>query len=588
VFAGTGKPFAMAAFSELARVLDRHAEQWTAMHLDLCSSRSSAPALPGDVSVLRSACLDQRLAELRAFIGVVAAASPDVVQRAPQAVNELADPTSCADVTALLGPARLPSDPAERAQVEALREPLAEAQALHRLGRYPEALQAARRLVDRARAAHYRPLEAELMLLLGNAAYDSGEYAETAPALQAAVLAAEAGRADKVEVRALIELMYYQGIVEAHYDQALRDHPPRVTAVLERLGGDAELEGRLHVAIAWLSMGADRYDALERESKLALDTLERRFGASDIALSQALSVRIWAAVFRSDGVDAAELARRLLAIRTRVFGNDHPYVSDAYHLLGLALERTPQFGDARAAHERAIAIDERALGPSHPLMADLYATIANYEMEDGRLSASLDHHRAAVAITEATSGRQSRQYAEARVWMAQTLGELGRDDEALAMLREASAVLAPTLGNDSIAMSEQRQIMAVVLMHVGRYAEAREQAEASQAVLDRLLQPHHPWSVSRYLVRGQIELAGGRARAALDYLDQARAVANGNDGSVARMLADVDFETARALAALGSAPARAGALARAARDRYARYPELAARRQQIANWLAHH
>jgi hypothetical protein len=119
-----------------------------------------------------------------------------------------------------------------------------------------------------------------------------------------------------------------------------------------------------------------------------------------------------------------------------------------------------------------------------------------------------------------------------------------------------------------------------------RHAEARKQIEDSLAVLDRLLKPHHPWSASRYLVLGQIELATDHPRSALAYLEQARAVTDASDGSVARTLADVDFETARALAALGVEPERADALARSARDRYARYPELGSRRQQIDTWLA--
>jgi len=590
-FVRSGKPFAATALAEVTRVLDGYHASLVDMRIDLCETVRDAPA-PGDAASelagLRGACLDRELGELRAQIAALTTADADAVARAPRAVHDLPDPRSCADARALLGPARMPADLVARAQITAMHDALADAEAVQRLGRYAQANRQARALLEPVRALHYRPLEAETALVIGLSAYESGKYGEAEPSLKQAVFAAEAGRNDEVAIRALIYLMYIEGLVQVHPAQAMEDHAPRIRAALERLGGSDELEGRLHAALSFLAMAANRYDDSDRESRLALELLERRFGRDDLRLTSALQTRIWSALYHDDGRTALELAQRMLAITTRVYGEDHSDVATAYQFVAMAVYRTPRAGEARPAFERALAIHERTRGPDHPVFADALGEFAEYDKAMGRYSDALALQRRALAISERVYGPHSRNYGLTRLWMGQIFSEQGRTAEALAALREAQASFGPTMGEDSVEMSEQRMTTGDVLAHLGRYAEARTEVEASLATLDRLFKPGHPWSARRLRILGQIDLGVGQPRAALASFERARALLDPNDPSLGIVRAQVDFGTAQALTAVHQDPARAHALAGSARDALADCAECTATRQPIEAWLAGH
>jgi len=338
--------------------------------------------------------------------------------------------------------------------------------------------------------------------------------------------------------------------------------------------------------LSWTWLGASHFADAEREGKRALELLEQRFGPSDIRIAPALYTRIRVALAHADTATAVALAERLLAIRIRVNGDDHPETAAAHQLFGLAVEHTQRAGDARDAFVRAEAIYDRTLGPDHPEMADVYGNIASYDAAMGRMAEALSYDRHMLAIVEKTSGTQSRQYGEARLATAERLADLDRDSEALAALDQAQAALGASVAEDSIQISDQRLTLAIVLGHVGRYAEARRDAEASLAILGRLLGPAHPSNALRHRALGEIDLATRRPGDALAAFERARETIDRNDGSLARVRADIDFGIARALAALDRDPQRARALAESARAVYAGYPELAARLRRIEAWLA--
>jgi tetratricopeptide (TPR) repeat protein len=580
--------FAPHAFAEVAQVFDAYQKRWTDMRIDACEAARTGPGSADELVGLRTLCLDRRLGELRALIGAFATASPDVVQRAPQVVHELTDLQVCADARALLGPARLPTDPAERAQIDRLTDAVGQARALYQVGHYEDALARARPLVDQVRATRYRPLEAETQLLVGDAAYDSGKFADSESSFNAALFAAEAGRSDEVAIKALFGLMYIKGTVQAHFEQATRDIAPRVTAILERLGGNDELEARLHTTLTMMSIGTSQFMRAVDESKRALALLEKRFGPSDPRVMPGLYVRIWSALFADDARTALELSERMLAIRTRVSGSDNPEVAQAYLFLGMALAHTPRYPEARAAFERAVAIRERTQGADNPMLVEPLARFSEYDRNGGRFREALSFQRRVLAIIEKTSGVKSWHYAQGQLSMAKILNGMRRDADALAMLRKAQPGLVETEGEDSLTRSAQLEIMGEVLLRAGRYAEARERVQSSLATLERILGPGHAWGASRHHLFGEIDLALGRPQQALASLERARSMSNAEDGSIALELAEIDFCTARALAALHREPSRADMLARAARAMFAAVPDLTDRVREVDAWLARH
>ena len=209
-FLAGGKAYAPAAFAEVARVLDGYQRSWSEMRLEVCEAARTAPAQATELVGLRSLCLDGRLSQMRALVRAFTSVSGDSAQQAPRAAHELPDVSSCADPRTLLGVAPPPADPIARAAIAAVRDELSDAQALFNMGRYPQALERVRPLVERARATHYRPLEADVLFLRGASEHVTTRFQDALVTLNDAVLAAEAGRSDAVEVRALLTIMYIE------------------------------------------------------------------------------------------------------------------------------------------------------------------------------------------------------------------------------------------------------------------------------------------------------------------------------------------------------------------------------------------
>src|SRR5262249_47884368 len=126
---------------------------------------------------------------------------------------------------------------------------------------------------------------ATLQLGILENAVDETEKAKSA--LEQSVWAAEASRHDDIAARAWIELM---GLLtrRARYPEALALQP-RVTATLARLGGNDQLEGLLHLARGRIFRDTARYEEAQAELERSLALFERRFGADDLRVADALT-----------------------------------------------------------------------------------------------------------------------------------------------------------------------------------------------------------------------------------------------------------------------------------------------------------
>jgi eukaryotic-like serine/threonine-protein kinase len=587
-FLAGGKPYGPAAFAEAARVLDRYHKSWTDMRLEVCEAARSGPAQASELVSLRSMCLDGRLSQMRALVQAFAGASGGEVLLAPRAVHELPDVASCADPRALLGVTPPPSDPIARATVVALRDELADVRALFDTGHYAQGLERVRPLVDKVRATSYRPLEADALFLRGMLEYRRIKLQDAMATLKDAVLAAEAGRVDDIAVRALLTIMYIESKYNGRVEQAEREMAPRVMAIIERMGGSDELEGKLHVGLSVIADEAHRYDQAVNEAARALDQLERRFGPNDFGVTAALQAAHNAHVDRGDGPAALEIAERLLAIRTRVLGEENPETARAYYYLGGDLLMTGRAAEAHAAYVHALAVMERTHGREHAEVSDVLIGLMDHARATGHFTEALAFVDRSQVLVEKNTGRSHRIYGRTLLRRARIQNDLARSAETLATLREAEPLLLRTTGADSLEISDLRLIRGEALAHLGRHAAAREDVEASLAILDRVVGPGGPASAHQHLVLGHIQLALGKPRAALASFERALALFDPHDARVLRLRAECAFGIARTLTTLGENPARARELAELARTLLASVPALEHSLREIETWLARH
>lgn len=132
----TGVPYAAASVQAVAATLDEYAARWVAMRTDACEATRVHGEQTDAQLELRMTCLDGRLRELRALGDRLSTADATTAERAVRAAYNLSDLGDCADVEALASPLPAPTDPAERASVDAMRGKLAEVKSLYEAGQY--------------------------------------------------------------------------------------------------------------------------------------------------------------------------------------------------------------------------------------------------------------------------------------------------------------------------------------------------------------------------------------------------------------------------------------------------------------------
>src|SRR5262249_55788694 len=136
-----------------------------------------------------------------------------------------------------------PADAATRARLDEVRRQVARARALEGAGKYREGIALAEPLARELAALHYRPLEAELALQLGQLQWKASDLKTAARMLRDAAFGAEATRQGELLARACIALVNVER--ERVKYEAAHDWERHAQAALDASGRNDELESWL-------------------------------------------------------------------------------------------------------------------------------------------------------------------------------------------------------------------------------------------------------------------------------------------------------------------------------------------------------
>jgi tetratricopeptide (TPR) repeat protein len=494
------------------------------------------------------------------------------IDRAVRATGQLPAIASCADPERLRERVPMPTEPGARAQAEALHTSLAATRALLKFGRYPAALEAARKVMASVGPATYAPYASQAHYVLGRALQALEKHDESIQELQLAQRSAEIGHDDELRADALDRL------AEWAVDEATLD-PRRVPEATELLAQLAALATRLD-APARLAAG------LERESLLAEN--------------------------RGDQQEAIALSRRALALNERA--NDRDGIAMSASNVGMGLIGAGHYPEALPYLDRSTQLYRQLYGDDHPTAARMAAAYGAIYMNTSRGAEAVAAYRRAREIYRRAGLADTRDDFAARSNLAASLGALGRPDEAeaelvavlklvgddplgtghilvnlgvnravakqhdaaAAWLRKALAHTEPRLGANHPLTTTARAALAVELIELGKPREALPMLEASlPAQLKQSGQGSDDVAITQ-LALARAYLETGQARRAIALGDQALAFYA--TSTTAGDRGNARFVVARALVAAGADRARAIELATAARADFveAKAPDLVA------------
>lgn len=484
-----------------ADTVDAWVGEWSRLRAEACQATRVLGEASEELYLQRRTCLDARLDELSATLGVFESADASTLARAPFVTEALTRARACTHPEALANDAGSPeADPAQLAEVRTRTQQVWTWLALDR------ADTAAALLVDLQRSAEgvrHPGLEVDVQRLAGQIAAAQGRRDEAESLLHAAARRAGRDRLDYGLVRgwtALARLITDDGgrereaIAWVEYADAIasriHDDDLRWPLLLLRAELDAsaarpsEALARRHAVIDELARNAAPIEA-RAHADLALGDLMIARGEAEAALR------------------SYSIADQRLSVWV---GPRHPARAEPLQRIGDAQARLGQLDEARASWDQALALLEAAHGVGAPEVAQAALAIAERLRNAGDAESALAYNRKAVSNGEAMRSRAPELLGRGLVEQARTLLALERDRAARDPLERASELLeADHLGaqrdgdaalrRDAAArLADAQALLARALWSDGdQRARATELARRARGLYVAAGMPSDPW-----------------------------------------------------------------------------------------------
>ena len=524
-FRGSGAPGADRAWVAVESSLDRYTKGWSAMYTDSCEATHVRRVQAAAILDLRTRCLDQRLAELRALTEVLSSADAAVVQNATRAAGSLTSVEPCADAASLGQVVPPPADAAGRARVDQLNQRLARARALMMTGKYRDGLELAAPLAAEARSFGYRPVEADVLVILGRLQRQSEAMPQAEETLHDAIAAGQAGRNGRATVNAWLELIWLVGVVQARYDEAHR--LARIArAAIQRLGphpGSGHWEMNLESTIGTLYLDQGKLDEARPHLERALSVGQKIHGADSDQIVGPLNSLANLEQYLGKHEAALAFYRRARQILEKLHGAEHP---QALSLLGQEASVLSDMGrreEALRVFERGLPVVEKVWGPHSNNTGFYLLYIGDLKRLGKDHAGSRKALERAVVVMEKLHGPDHPQTGRAHARLGQLFIDMKKENEARSRFERAAAVYERALGPDHPDLAGALEGVAEAEIGAGRPKRAIAPLQRALAIRTRSKGAPREPAFTRYLLARAFRRSGGRKAQVEKLLRAARA-----------------------------------------------------------------
>jgi CHAT domain-containing protein/tetratricopeptide (TPR) repeat protein len=237
-----------------------------------------------------------------------------------------------------------------------------------------------------------------------------------------------------------------------------------------------------------IKKAGDRLDLLSRiRGKEHHQTVDARWELERLKKVGALSVEDRAAWRRTveEVLDAAPrleargrleealaLRRKLLELRQRTLGEEHPLVSTSLNGMALNLTDQRRFAEAETLHRQSLALSEKTQGPNHPDTATSCNNLAANLNAQGKFAQAEPYYRRALEVREKVLGPDHPETLASLGHVGTNLDSQGKHAEAEALLRRAFSGRKRGLGNADLDTAIACNNLASNLNRQGRPREA--------------------------------------------------------------------------------------------------------------------
>lgn len=482
------RSYAPAVSNAVVTRLDAYASDWSDAHRDACRASHVYGEQSRAMLDARMLCLSQRLVALRVSVEALATTGPGAIDDAIELIGRLPTLDRCADPQLLQTTLAPPADPQMAIRVAELRTAMYATQAARVLMDGPRALALIDAAIADATTLDYPPVQAELLLVRGEALTGLDRPQDAVAALIDAVVMGQEIGADDVVSRAAAGLGRTLGS-DLHDAQAGLRWLRLAEATGHRTGMSAEMEADILMQRAWV-----------------LARWERR-------------------------ADAVDVAERAVAAAERIEEHGTMRVAATLDILGIALSRASRFPEAEVALTRSRDLDLQVFDSSHPKMIERYLHLGNVQSQQRKIEPARANLQAAVAIADSAPGVA----ASTRALVHDSLGSLWltaqQPDKAYAQYQVALKLQEAALGETNPAIARTLNNIGLALQGLERYDEAVTVLERSLEIKTAAFGEDHIQLFLPLFNTGVALVRSAHPRRAIDFFERGATILHAHPGS---------------------------------------------------------
>jgi tetratricopeptide (TPR) repeat protein len=186
------------------------------------------------------------------------------------------------------------------------------------------------------------------------------------------------------------------------------------------------------------------------------------------------------------------LFERSLAIREKVFGQEHSDVAESLNNLAVLHKAQGNYDQAKPLYERALAILEKVHGKEHPSVATGLNNLAGLHSSQGNYDQAKPLYKQALAICEKVFGKEHPNVAISLNNLAELHRTQGNYDQIKPLLERALAIREKVFGQEHPAVAQSLNSLAELHKIQDNYDQAKPLFERSLAIREKVFGKEHP------------------------------------------------------------------------------------------------
>ena len=203
-----------------------------------------------------------------------------------------------------------------------------------------------------------------------------------------------------------------------------------------------------------------------------------------------------------DYTSAADSAKHALAIRLKLFGEEHPEIADSYYELGAAQHLLEDYTSATESASRALAIRLKLFGEEHLKTADSYHLlgITQHALED--YTSAAESASRALAMRLELFGEEHSDTADSYHLLGVTQHELQDYTSASESTKRALAIRLKLFGEEHSETADSYHELGITQHSLEDYTSATESKKRALNIRLKLFGEEHPKTADSYHVLG--------------------------------------------------------------------------------------